>query len=80
LVLAHRAAVVSNVSSEEPIFAAAYGWADREAGVRNDLTTRFNVAFTGKMFCGTAVTQMAQAGTLHVGDPLSRWVPELARP
>jgi CubicO group peptidase (beta-lactamase class C family) len=58
-----------------PIFAKAYGFADREARVANTVDTRFNVASTGKPFTAVAIAQLADAGRLSLGDAVKRWLP-----
>jgi D-alanyl-D-alanine carboxypeptidase len=58
----------------KPLFAAAYGLADRQARLPNALDTQFRFGSMGKMFTAVAVMQLAQAGKLdlkgRVGDYL----------
>ena len=42
------------------IFKSAYGLANKEFNVPNQVSTRFNVASMGKMFTGVAVAQLAE--------------------
>ena len=58
-----------------PLFAKAYGVADREAGVANSVDTRFNIASSSKMFTALAIEQLADAGRLGLGDPVQRHLP-----
>ena len=58
----------------KPIFAQAYGLADREHNVPNTLTTRFSIGSMNKMFTGVAVLQLAQAGKLKLDDPLGKYL------
>jgi CubicO group peptidase (beta-lactamase class C family) len=63
-----------------PVFAKAYGLADREARIPNAVDTRFNIASTGKTFTAVAVEQLAEAGRLSLGDPVKRWLPSFGPP
>jgi len=47
-----------------PIFAEAFGLADRAAPIPNTLDTRFRLASIRKMFTGTAVLRLVQDGRL----------------
>src|SRR6187431_3173104 len=47
---------------QERVFAEAYGLADREQGIPNELSTRFRHASLSKMFTAVAVGQLVQAG------------------
>jgi D-alanyl-D-alanine carboxypeptidase len=46
----------------KPIFAQAYGLADREHNIPNTLQTRFSLASMNKMFTALALMQQVQAG------------------
>src|SRR5262245_39580124 len=52
------------------LFAHAYGLADREKSVANTLDTRFRMGSMNKMFTGTAVLQLVQAGKIQLNDPV----------
>ncbi len=56
----------------EPIFAQAYGLADRDKKLANTLDTRFRIGSMTKMFTATATLQLVQAGALAVTDPLGK--------
>ena len=58
----------------KPIFAEAYGLADREHNIPNTLTTRFSIGSMNKMFTGVATMQLAQAGKLKLDDPLGKYL------
>ena len=58
----------------EPIFAEAYGMADREHKVPNKLDTKFRIGSMNKMFTATATIQLVQAGKLAVADTLGKIV------
>jgi D-alanyl-D-alanine carboxypeptidase len=53
-----------------PIFAQAYGFADRERKIPNTLDTRFRIGSMNKMFTAVATLQLVQAGTLALRDTL----------
>jgi CubicO group peptidase (beta-lactamase class C family) len=58
----------------KPIFAEAYGLADREHKIPNTLTTRFRIGSMNKMFTAVAILQLAQAGKLGLNDPLGKYL------
>ena len=58
-----------------PIYAEAFGFADREHQRPNTLDTRFQLASMGKMFTAVATLQLVQAGKLALRDPLGKLVP-----
>ena len=66
------AIVVANKSG--PVFAEAYGMADRERKVSNSLKTRFRIGSMNKMFTATAVLQLVQAGKVGLDDPLGKYL------
>jgi D-alanyl-D-alanine carboxypeptidase len=59
----------------KPIFAQAYGQADREHNLPNTLNTRFSIASMNKMFTAVATMQLVQAGKLSLDDPLAKYLP-----
>ena len=58
----------------KPIFAQAYGLADRAHNTPNTLQTRFSVASINKMFTAVATMQLVQAGKLALDDPLGKYL------
>jgi D-alanyl-D-alanine carboxypeptidase len=56
------------------LFSGAYGLADREKKVANTLDTRFRIGSMNKMFTGTAVLQLVQAGKVKLTDPVGRYL------
>ena len=58
----------------KPVFAQAYGLADREHKAPNTLKTRFRIGSMNKMFTATATLQLAQAGKLDLDDPLGKYL------
>ena len=57
-----------------PIFAEAYGLADRERATRNRVQTRFRLGSINKMFTGVATLQLVEAGKLRLDDPLGKYL------
>jgi len=55
----------------------AYGLADVDSGVRATPRTDYRLASLTKEFTATAVMLLADAGTLSLDDPVSRWLPDL---
>lgn len=59
-----------------PLFAEAYGRANRAFGVDNEIDTRFNLASVAKMFTTTAIMQLIGEGRLSLQDTLLSVVPD----
>lgn len=59
----------------KPVFAQAYGLADRERKIANTLQTRFRIGSMNKMFTAVSIMQLVQAGKLKLTDPLGKFVP-----
>jgi D-alanyl-D-alanine carboxypeptidase len=58
----------------KPIFAEAYGLADREHKVPNTLRTRFRIGSMNKMFTAVSTLQLVQAGKLGLNEPLGKYL------
>lgn len=54
-----------------PIFAQAYGYADREHQIRNTLDTHFRIGSMNKMFTAVAALRLAQDGRLALHAPIA---------
>ncbi len=59
-----------------PVFAQAYGLANREHKIPNTLQTRFRIGSMNKMFTAVATLQLAQAGKLRLDNPLEKYLPD----
>ena len=59
-----------------PIFARAYGRADRERGTANELATSFNVGSINKMMTAVAIIRLVQDGRLAVTDTVGKHIPD----
>jgi D-alanyl-D-alanine carboxypeptidase len=56
------------------LFSGAYGLADRERGIPNTVATRFRIGSMNKMFTGTAILQLAEAGKVEPTAPLGDYL------
>ena len=56
------------------LFSGAYGQADREQKVANQMDTRFRIGSMNKMFTAVAILQLAQAGKIKLTDPMGKYV------
>ena len=63
-------------SHGKPVFAEAYGLANREQKTPNTLNTRFRIGSMNKMFTAVATLQLAQQGKLSLDDPLGKFLPD----
>jgi D-alanyl-D-alanine carboxypeptidase len=57
-----------------PVFARAYGFADRQRNIVNTLSTRFRIGSMNKMFTAVAVLQLVQAGKIGLDDPVGKYL------
>lgn len=60
----------------QPIFAQAYGYADRERRIPNTLETPFLMASMTKLFTGLAIGQLVEQGKLSYDDSLAKFLPD----
>jgi D-alanyl-D-alanine carboxypeptidase len=58
----------------KPIFAEAYGLADREHKIPDTLSTRFRIGSMNKMFTAVATLQLVQAGKVKLDDVLGKYL------
>lgn len=58
----------------KPVFAQAYGMADREKKTSNTLKTRFRLGSMNKMFTAVATLQLAQSGKLDLTAPFGKYL------
>jgi CubicO group peptidase (beta-lactamase class C family) len=63
-----------------PIYASAWGVADRANGVPNTLETRFNLGSMNKMWTAVAIAQLVERGAVDLDAPVGRYVPDLPNP
>lgn len=60
----------------EVLLEAAWGLADRKAGVVNTPRTRFRIGSMNKMFTAVATLQLVEAGRLALDDPIGKHLPD----
>ncbi len=60
----------------KPVFAKAYGSADREAHIANDLQTRFHIASMSMQFTAAATLRLIDQGKLSLDTPVVDIVPD----
>jgi CubicO group peptidase (beta-lactamase class C family) len=66
------AGAVSITKGGQPVFEAAYGLADRERKIANELDTKFRIGSMNKMFTAVSVLQLAQAQKLSLDDTVGK--------
>lgn len=60
----------------KPLFAAAYGLANRDHAVPNTLATRFRIGSISKQFTAACILVLEQQGKLNIDDPLAKHLPD----
>lgn len=60
----------------EPLFAEAYGLANRSYNIKNTIDTRFNLGSMNKMFTAVAIMQLVEKNKLALTDPISKYLDE----
>jgi D-alanyl-D-alanine carboxypeptidase len=68
--------VVVLAKNGAPVFQHAYGMADRERGVANNLETAFNLGSINKVFTQIAILQLRAAGKLDPDSTLAKYWPD----
>jgi len=68
--------VVLAARAGAPVFAKAYGLADREKRIRNSLNTRFHIASMSMQFTAAAALRLIDEGKLSLDTPVSDVVPD----
>jgi CubicO group peptidase (beta-lactamase class C family) len=59
------------------IWARAYGWANREAGVRADTSHLYRVGSISKSFTAVALMQLVERGVVRLDEPVTRALPAI---
>jgi len=65
---------------EEPVFQGAYGLADRDLGLSNQIDTKFNLGSMDKMFTAVAVMQLVEQGKLSLDENVGTYLPDYPDP
>jgi len=58
----------------KPVFKKAYGMADRERNIPNQLNTKFCIGSMGKMFTAVAIAQLEEQGKLSYDDLIGKYL------
>jgi D-alanyl-D-alanine carboxypeptidase len=58
----------------QPVFSQAYGLADRDKKISNQLKTRFRIGSMNKMFTAVATLQLVQSGKLDLKTPFGKYL------
>lgn len=64
----------------KPVFAQAYGYADREKKIPNTVDTPFLLGSLNKLFTSLAIGQLVEQGKLSYEDPLAKFLPDFPDP
>lgn len=57
------------------VFSKAYGEANLEWKIPNDVDTRFRIGSITKQFTAAAILLLEQRGKLHTTDPIKKYLP-----
>jgi len=60
----------------KPLFARAYGMANRDRQIPNTIETRFNIGSMNKMMTAVSIMQLAQAGKISLGATVGTYLPD----
>ncbi len=56
------------------VFEEAYGLADREKKIPNEVNTQFRIGSMNKMFTAVSIMQLVQAGKIQLSDPFGKYL------
>ena len=68
--------VVLVTHNGKTVFEKAYGLADKEKNIPNNLNTKFNLGSINKIFTRVAIEQLARQGKLSLDDKLGKFLPD----
>ena len=68
--------VVLMAKEGKPFFEKAYGYADRDKKIPNDMDTKFRIGSMNKMFTSVAIAQLVQQGKLQYMDTVAKLLPD----
>jgi len=60
----------------KPIFKKAYGLANNNSNIPNNVDTKFNLGSINKSFTSVAIAQLAEQGRLSFSDPVVKYLPD----
>jgi CubicO group peptidase (beta-lactamase class C family) len=62
------------------IYEGAFGEANKDFGIPNNLNTKFNIGSIGKTFTAVAIMQLIEHDQLELSDPLGKFLPDFPFP
>ena len=68
--------VVLMAKDGKPFFEEAYGYADREKKIPNNIDTKFRVGSMNKMFTSVAIAQLVQQKKMNYTDTVAKLLPD----
>jgi CubicO group peptidase (beta-lactamase class C family) len=68
--------VVLVAHEDEPVLELAFGMADRNHGVPNQMETKFNLGSMNKMITAVAILQLVESGQLDLEDTILDYLPD----
>jgi CubicO group peptidase (beta-lactamase class C family) len=71
----HFSGTVMVAKNGKTVFSGAYGLADREKKIKNELNTRFRIGSMNKMFTAVATLQLVQSGKIKLTAPVGEYLP-----
>lgn len=71
--------VVLVAKGDEVIFERAYGYANKQFAVPNQLDTKFNIGSLNKLITKIAIFQLLQKGLLDLEDLVGKYLPDFPR-
>jgi CubicO group peptidase (beta-lactamase class C family) len=66
------------VKNGKAIFKQAYGMANREKKIPNQMNTQFRIGSMNKMFTAVSIMQLIQAGKVQLNDPFGKYLTDYA--
>lgn len=72
-------AVILVLEHGQPVYERAFGWRDREGGVRMTNDTLFRIASQTKAITSAAALMLVEEGRLTLNEPVSRRIAEFAK-
>ncbi len=64
----------------KPVVERAWGFADRDKGIRADTRSTWNLGSITKQFTAAAILRLEEKGKLHTTDFITRWFPDAEGP
>ena len=60
----------------EVVYKGAFGIANKDFNVPNNIDTKFNLGSMNKMFTAVSIAQLVERGKMSFDDPLSKFIPD----